>query len=107
MTSNKEPGFPFFIWRFVSVVVAWNLLALLDLYQTGPDHVGIFAILACIGLSLLSFTAPSDLAPGKWLLRRPQFAARWRWAFWYIGIASSGLAVLLAIQLLGGNRGAS
>lgn len=91
---------PFHLWRLVLVIVAWNVLFAIDIQLFGIDSLGPFAALAYGGMAVLCFTAPADRHPGTWIMARPDFARRWRWVFWFVGVLGGLMVIVITEYLL-------
>lgn len=98
--STRSSGFPFHPLRMVTAVLAWNALILADRELLGFPFGGPLSLVALASLAAISFTAPSLNYPGKWILRRTDFARRWRWVFWYVGALAVGFCVIIAVEFV-------
>jgi hypothetical protein len=78
------------------MVAIWNLVILSDRYIFGFRTAGYLSFVMCGCFAAVFLTAPLGYTPGKWLVRDPVFAYRWRWVSWW-------LALLLALLFLRGS----
>lgn len=87
---------PLYGWRLLAMAAIWNVVILSDRYVFGFQVAGYPSYILCGLYAVIFLTAPLGVKPGKWLVRDPSFAHRWRWVFWW-------LAVVLAVAFLRGS----
>lgn len=90
---------PLYLWRVFGVVVAWNVLILIDRLAFGFPSLGPFTLLACLLFAVLGATAPANKLPGALIVRSPEFVKRWRWVFWYIAFMALSFVVIIGWHL--------
>lgn len=100
MTGDKPQGRASLFLRLLTFAAAWNLLLLGDEWLGGERSFGFLSVIAYLGTTALAATAPLGLPPGTWLGIKKEFAFRWRWIFWYVGLLTAALGCVAMYKII-------
>jgi hypothetical protein len=98
--SHTQSSFPFYPWRLVLLVLAWNALVLADRELLGYRVVGPLGLVALAALTILFLSLSLSRLPGSWFLRRLELGRVFRWLCLYLAVGTVLLFVAGTVYLL-------